>query len=135
MALHIGTSGWQYRDWRGFVALGRLADRASIDDARAVIGATLLLAAKRRTQTFEILFLAVASAIALAHPDDGPVIVMVPPSLKQKWPKDWSVFFEKCLDRNRCGHLDAALRAPGGGFHSGGPRNGRESRHCLARGH
>src|SRR5262245_7693201 len=57
--------------------------------------------------------LAVASAIALARPDDGPVIVMVPPSLKQKWPKDWLVFFEKCLNRNRCGHLDAALADSG----------------------
>jgi hypothetical protein len=57
--------------------------------------------------------LAVASAIALARPDDGPVIVMVPPSLKQKWPKDWSVFFEKCLDPKQCGHLDAALADSG----------------------
>ena len=57
--------------------------------------------------------LAVASAIALARPDDGPVIVMVPPSLKQKWPKDWSVFFEKCLDSKKCGHLDAALADSG----------------------
>jgi|SRR5437667_821997 len=57
--------------------------------------------------------LAVGSAISLARPDDGPVIVMVPPSLKQKWPKDWSVFFEKCLDRKQCGHLDAALADSG----------------------
>ena len=28
--------------------------------------------------------LAVASAVALARPEDGPVVVMVPPSLKQK---------------------------------------------------
>jgi superfamily II DNA or RNA helicase len=57
--------------------------------------------------------LAAASAIALARPNDGPVIVMVPPSLKQKWPKDWSVFFEKCLDHKRSGHLDAALADSG----------------------
>jgi superfamily II DNA or RNA helicase len=57
--------------------------------------------------------LAVASAIALARPNDGPVIVMVPPSLKQKWPKDWSVFFEKCLDHKQCDHLDAALADSG----------------------
>jgi superfamily II DNA or RNA helicase len=57
--------------------------------------------------------LAVASAIALERPNDGPVIVMVPPSLKQKWPKDWSVFFEKCLDHKQSGHLDAALADSG----------------------
>ena len=57
--------------------------------------------------------LAAASAIALARPEDGPVVVMVPPSLKQKWPKDWSVFFEKCLDHKRCGHLDAVLADSG----------------------
>lgn len=41
--------------------------------------------------------LAVAASVALARPDDGPVVVMVPPSLKQKWPKDWAVFKTHCL--------------------------------------
>lgn len=41
--------------------------------------------------------LAVAAAAALARPQDGPIVVMVPPSLKQKWPKDWEVFREHCL--------------------------------------
>ncbi|MGH7265412.1 MAG: SNF2-related protein, partial [Candidatus Rokuibacteriota bacterium] len=41
--------------------------------------------------------LAVAASVALARPDDGPVVVMVPPSLRQKWPKDWAVFREHCL--------------------------------------
>src|SRR6185369_8398465 len=44
--------------------------------------------------------MAVAASIILAHPDDGPVVVMVPPSLRHKWPKDWSVFKEKCLSRD-----------------------------------
>src|ERR1041385_787945 len=57
--------------------------------------------------------LAVASAISHARPNDGPVIIMVPPSLKQKWPKDWSVFFEKCLDGKQLGHLDAAIADSG----------------------
>src|SRR5438034_5873917 len=60
--------------------------------------------------------LAVASAISLSRPDDGPVIVMVPPSLKQKWPKDWSVFFEKCLNQDTCKHLDAELADSGVSF-------------------
>ena len=41
--------------------------------------------------------LATAASVALARPDGGPVVVMVPPSLKQKWPKDWEVFRQHCL--------------------------------------
>ena len=41
--------------------------------------------------------LAVAASVALARPDDGPIVVMVPPSLKHKWPRDWDVFREHCL--------------------------------------
>src|SRR6185437_15598436 len=41
--------------------------------------------------------LAVAASVALTRPDDGPVVVMVPPSLKAKWPRDWDVFCEHCL--------------------------------------
>ena len=41
--------------------------------------------------------LAVAASVALARRDDGPVVVMVPPSLKHKWPRDWDVFREHCL--------------------------------------
>jgi hypothetical protein len=41
--------------------------------------------------------LAVAASVALARPEDGSVVVMVPPSLKQKWPKEWAVFREHCL--------------------------------------
>lgn len=57
--------------------------------------------------------LAVASAVALARPDDGPVIVMVPPSLKQKWPKDWDVFHAKCLDQGICKRLDTKVADSG----------------------
>ena len=60
--------------------------------------------------------LAVASAVALARPEDGPVVVMVPPSLKQKWPKDWAVFFEKCLDPQVCQHLDTKVADSGVAF-------------------
>lgn len=41
--------------------------------------------------------MAVAAAIAMNRPDDGPVIVMVPPSLREKWPQDWEIFRERCL--------------------------------------
>ena len=41
--------------------------------------------------------LAVATSVALRNPGAGPVVVMVPPSLREKWPRDWGVFQEKCL--------------------------------------
>lgn len=41
--------------------------------------------------------LAVAASILIDRPKGGPVVVMVPPSLRHKWPKDWKVFREKCL--------------------------------------
>lgn len=33
--------------------------------------------------------LAVAASILLDREDAGPVVVMTPPSLRDKWPKDW----------------------------------------------
>lgn len=41
--------------------------------------------------------MAVAAATIMEHRDQGSVVVMVPPSLREKWPKDWAVFCEKCL--------------------------------------
>ena len=41
--------------------------------------------------------MAVAASTIMAYGDKGPVVVMVPPSLKEKWPKDWAVFCDKCL--------------------------------------
>jgi superfamily II DNA or RNA helicase len=41
--------------------------------------------------------MAVAASIILEHGDEGPVVVMVPPSLRDKWPHDWKVFQDKCL--------------------------------------
>lgn len=41
--------------------------------------------------------LAVATSIVLRNAEAGPVVVMVPPSLKEKWPRDWSVYRDKCL--------------------------------------
>lgn len=43
--------------------------------------------------------MAVAAATIVEHRDKGPVVVMVPPSLREKWPKDWAVFCEKCLSQ------------------------------------
>ncbi len=48
-------------------------------------------------KTFVALSLAVAAAIS----DKGkrPVVIMVPPSLRDKWPHDWRVFRDLCLSR------------------------------------
>ncbi len=41
--------------------------------------------------------MAVAASIILDRDDEGPVVVMVPPSLRGKWPRDWEVFQNECL--------------------------------------
>lgn len=41
--------------------------------------------------------LAVAASVALSDREQRPVVVMVPPSLRKKWPTDFSLFREKCL--------------------------------------
>lgn len=41
--------------------------------------------------------LAVAVSVAIANKGKRPVVVMVPSSLKEKWPADFSLFREKCL--------------------------------------
>jgi hypothetical protein len=48
-------------------------------------------------KTFVALSVAVSAAIA----DKGkrPVVIMVPPSLREKWPHDWKVFRDLCLSR------------------------------------
>lgn len=58
--------------------------------------------------------LAVATSMALSDPQRRPVVVMVPPSLKEKWPRDFSVFTEKCLSaearqRMRAASADSAV--------------------------
>lgn len=41
--------------------------------------------------------LAVATSVALSDSKHRSVVVMVPPSLKEKWPQDFAVFHERCL--------------------------------------
>lgn len=41
--------------------------------------------------------LAVAASVVLANPGCEPVVVMVPPALREKWPKEWEVFKEHYL--------------------------------------
>lgn len=60
--------------------------------------------------------MAVAAATIMEHRDKGPVVVMVPPSLKEKWPKDWAVFCEKCLSPEVRGNMRSATGDSGLSF-------------------
>lgn len=44
--------------------------------------------------------LAVAVGVAVSTRRRTPVVVMVPPAVADKWPRDWEVFREKCLPRD-----------------------------------
>lgn len=44
--------------------------------------------------------LAVAAAVALNDTRRRPVVVMIPPGLKEKWPRDFDMFAERCMDPN-----------------------------------
>jgi hypothetical protein len=52
--------------------------------------------------------MAVAVSILLERGEDGPVVVMYPPNLREKWPKDWDIFKSKCLPNQVAGRLRAA---------------------------
>ena len=41
--------------------------------------------------------LAVAVSVAWADRKRRPVLIMVPPALREKWPRDFDVFRERCL--------------------------------------
>ncbi len=58
--------------------------------------------------------LAVAVSVALENRGKHPVVVMVPSSLKEKWPADFALFCEKCLPLDlaknvRCGRAERAV--------------------------
>ena len=60
--------------------------------------------------------LAVAAAVALTRPEEGPVVVMVPPSLKDKWPKEWAVFKDNCIKGEARSRLTASSADSGIAF-------------------
>src|SRR5436190_11283857 len=41
--------------------------------------------------------LAVAASVVLETGGERPVVVMVPPSVQEKWPREWDVFRQTCL--------------------------------------
>ena len=51
--------------------------------------------------------IAVAVSVAWAEKRRRPVVIMVPPSLKAKWPKEFEVFRSECLLRKKDQALDA----------------------------
>lgn len=53
--------------------------------------------------------LAVAVSVHLQDPARRPVVVMVPPSLQEKWPRDFEVFRERCLPKD-CRNLVSAAK-------------------------
>jgi ERCC4-related helicase len=57
--------------------------------------------------------LAVAYSVATDPSTDGPVVVMVPPAVGDKWPREWGTFQSKCLKEG------AELRATGETIRSG----------------
>ncbi len=86
---------------------GRISEKDAIrqaETARAILGRLeelpgLILADEvGMGKTF--VALAVACSVALGDRDRRPVVVMVPPSLREKWPKDFKLFTEKCLKLN-----------------------------------
>jgi len=56
--------------------------------------------------------LAVAASVALSD-RKRPVVVMVPPSLKEKWPRDFGVFVEQCLPEELRNHVRCASAETG----------------------
>jgi hypothetical protein len=57
--------------------------------------------------------MAVAASIILDRADEGPVVVMVPPSLRGKWPRDWEVFQHECLSPEARGRIRSASAKSG----------------------
>ncbi len=58
--------------------------------------------------------LAVAVSVALQNRGKRPVVVMVPSSLREKWPADFALFREKCLPSDfakhvKCGRAERAV--------------------------
>jgi hypothetical protein len=52
--------------------------------------------------------LAVAASVAMSDKQRRPVVVMVPPSLRDKWPRDFDVFTRECLPHDLSERLKSA---------------------------
>ena len=60
--------------------------------------------------------LGVAISILLERPNGDPVVIMSPPSLRDKWPRDWDVFDQMCLAKELRGRFRSAAADSGVDF-------------------
>lgn len=60
--------------------------------------------------------LAVAASVHLQDPERRPVVVMVPPSLRDKWPRDFEVFRKRCLPEDSGDSITVAKTDSAVGF-------------------
>ena len=60
--------------------------------------------------------LAVAASVAISDKQRRPVVVMVPPSLRDKWPRDFDVFTRECLPHDLSQRLKSASANSGAEF-------------------
>lgn len=99
-------------------------DRISSEDAQRQTRAALELLSRLDRQPGVVLAdevgmgktfvaMAVSLSILIERPTVGPVVVMSPPSLRHKWPKDWKVFLDKCVGVERRDSFRAATADSG----------------------
>lgn len=99
-------------------------ERISIDDGRRQEQAAAEILARFGRQPGMILAdevgmgktfvaMAVAASILVERGDSNPIVVMSPPSLREKWPKDWKVFNEMCLTPSLRGRFRSATANSG----------------------
>jgi superfamily II DNA or RNA helicase len=83
-------------------------DRISVEDADRQMGTAAEILRRLEHQPGVVLadevgmgktFVALAVAVSVVEATDGarPVVVMVPPGVQEKWPREWDVFRQECL--------------------------------------
>jgi hypothetical protein len=86
-------------------------DRISAEDARRQTETAREILSRLRSQPGLIVAdevgmgktfvaLAVATSVVLSDSDQRPAVIMVPPSLREKWPRDFALFREMCLPQD-----------------------------------
>lgn len=117
------------RPWHPFVDSIRLhvPERVSLEDARRQERTAREILERLARQPGLVLAdevgmgktfvaLAVAASVALSDKQRRPAVVMVPPSLREKWPRDFDVFRRECLPPALARRLTAATAERGVDF-------------------
>jgi len=76
---------------------GRRQERAARELLRRLAARPGVILADEVGMGKTFVALAVAASTILARGESSMVVVMVPSSLKEKWPRDWNIFQENCL--------------------------------------